>query len=183
MSATANTTSAPWTIPNRLRRITWRVARQDDELRSGGNRELEALFGDRCESGATGGDGDRSLERFPLGDELVTLLAKALDHRALLDSITAPRYDACGRQNETSEDQGGDGAAAEHHSALRHARSRALRARGLEADSATDGVIGFRTISPPSGCPRHTQRGRRGGHTQRALQSRNAFFTIRSSPE
>src|SRR5688572_25817018 len=66
--ATEKTTSAPWTIPNRLRRITWSATRQDDELGSGGDGELEALFGDRCEPGPAGGGRDRPLERFPLGD-------------------------------------------------------------------------------------------------------------------
>ena len=67
--------------------------------------------------------------------------------------------------------------------ALRHALSLALRERGLRSDSSGDAVMGFRVIDTPSAWPRHVHCGWRGGQIHDALQSRNAFFTTRSSPE
>src|SRR5690606_23986808 len=70
-----------------------------------------------------------------------------------------------------------------HHAAFRHARSRALRARGFLSTSSAVGTTGLRVSVSPSGRPRQRHTGSSGGQMQARLHSRNAFFTIRSSSE
>jgi hypothetical protein len=64
-----------------------------------------------------------------------------------------------------------------------HTRSLALRARGLRAVSSGPAGAARRVTTVPNGTRSHVHAGWRGGQTHAELQSRNACFTRRSSPE
>ena len=95
----------------------------------------------------------------------------------------APPHDAHGHSQERGQRDSHHGSAAQSYALLRHARRCALRARGLVSISAEPAPTALRVSVSPNGRPRQVHIGWRGGQMQDALQSRNARFTMRSSPE
>src|SRR5690242_7059938 len=126
---------------------------------------------------------DRGLQPDAVRLERVAFLLELSDFPLLLNAEHSPCNDARRDQDETDEHHGDHAAAPRLYSALRHARSRALRARGFRMTSSAEAGMARLVIVVPSGRPRQVQTGCFGGQTQAALQSRNAFLTMRSSPE
>src|SRR5687768_2031002 len=179
----AKSTSVRWTTLIRLRRTTVpRCPFKHNDLRFGWNTHPQPLFGKRQESRA----------RRSVADLLVQLDSLALEirplslQRSVLDTFAMPvaaTGDHRDRSDQEPEEQAGDDPPATLHTALRHARSRALLARGFLAISPSDAVIDRRVMSVPSARPRHVHCNCRGGHIQSLDHSRISFFTRRSSPE
>lgn len=90
--------------------------------------------------------------------ELKIPLLERSDLTRLLDARGPPPDDACCDQNETDEDEGQPGPAGPRYAA-RHARSRALRARGFVAISSSEATTGLRVSVSPSARPRHVHIG------------------------
>src|SRR4051812_7055240 len=193
--ATANSASAECAKPIRLERImphrgsAWRArsravaALKDDLLLRRRDVHVEALLGDRLETRATRCFPNFALDPNALLLQRVKPLVKLPNFGLLAYAERSPCYDARSHQDETNEEDGHRRPAPRRYSALRHALSRALRARGLAAISSSDALMARRVNVVPSGRPRHVQMGCFGGQMQAALQSRNTFLTIRSSPE
>src|SRR5215216_4939501 len=168
------------------------ASRDHNDLTVTRHAQTEPLGG-RGEFGSSGGVADVPLQLSSLGAQVLPLPFELLHHTRLRDSERAPPNDARGYEDETKKCEGDHGptpspghapaATFRTYGALRHALSLALRERGLRSDSSGDAVMGFRVIDAPSAWPRQVHWGWRGGQIQDALQSRNAFFTTRSSPE
>lgn len=92
---------------------------------------VQPLFGDGDHARTTRRRADRAVETNPLGLERCASFLETTDLPHLVDAVNSPCYDARGEQDETEEHAGDEGPAAQAYSALRHARSRALRARGF----------------------------------------------------
>src|SRR5690349_2906589 len=147
-------------------------------------------LGGRGEFGSTGGVADVPLQLGSLCAQVLPLPFELLHHARLRNSERAPPNDARSYEDETKKCEGNHGptpapghapaAAFRTYCALRHARSLALRERGLRSASSGDAVIGFRVSNTPSAWPRQVPAGWRGGQIPDALQSRDAFFTTRS---
>lgn len=153
---------------------------------------MEALLHDRRELVSTGRVPDLALQLRPLRAKIGAPALELLHHPRLRKAERAPPDDARCHEDETKKCEGHHGAtpAPRHaparfapYGALRHALSLALRARGLRSASSGEAVTGLRVTSVPSAWPRQVHTGWRGGQMHDALQSRNAFFTTRSSPE
>src|SRR5512143_1444134 len=173
----------------RLERIMWRArgfvrgAREKHLLIRGWDVHVQSLLGDRLQTRSARRVTDIRLQPDAIRLERVALLLELSNLPLLLDTEDPPCNDARRDQDETDEHHGDEAAPTRLYSALRHARSRALRARGLQATSSADAGIARRVMVVPSGRPRQVQTGCLGGQMQAALHSRNAFFTMRSSPE
>jgi hypothetical protein len=89
-----------------------------------------------------------ALERAPLRVEL----RKA---RRLIDSDRPAPYDRERNDYENCEDESHEGPSAQCYAAFRHARSLALRERGLLVRSSSLATVARFVISSPSACPRH----------------------------
>jgi hypothetical protein len=161
----------------------WLGPRQKDLLIGSGDVHVQSLLGDRLQPRPTGSIANRRLQFDALRLERLELSLTLPDVDLLHDAVSSPCYDARRHQDETNEHERDERAPAGGYTSLRHARSRALRARGFRATSSSDAVIARRVIVLPSGRPRQVHTGCLGGQMQAALQSRKAFLTIRSSPE
>ena len=158
-------------------------AREDDLLIGCGDVHVEPLLGDRLQSGTARRVAYHALEPDTLCRQRVALLTELANVGLLPHAVDSPCYDARSHQDETDEHHGDERPATRAYSALRHALSRALRARGFRVISSSEAMIGRRVRVLPRGRPRHVQTGCLGGQMQDALQSRKACFTKRSSPE
>jgi hypothetical protein len=156
---------------------------QDDLLLGGRDVHVETLFGDRLESRPARCSPNYAFEPNTLRLQRISPLTELSNFGLLAYAERSPCYDARSHQDETNQQDGDRRPATGGYSALRHARSRALRARGLAAVSSSDAVRARRVIVVPSGRPRQVHTGCFGGQMQAALHSRKVFFTIRSSPE
>src|SRR5688500_5087154 len=113
----------------------------------------------------------------------VRLAAAQRGHvESLAVPVTSPRNHRCRHEHEPEESAGNDPAPPLQPS-LRHARRRALRARGFRLTSSTAAVTAFRVTSPPFAFPPQVHLSWRGGQTQSRDHSRIACFTVLSSPE
>src|SRR5687767_7798518 len=184
--AAANTASTRCTIAIRLFRS---ISPFDhDHLTVTRHSHSEPLPHDWGEAFPAGGVPNFPLELGATRHEVGPLALERLHLPRLGQSERAPPDDARCHEDETKKCEGDHRTtpAPPHtaaYSALRHALSRALRERGFRAASPSDAVTGRRVSNLPSAVPRQVHTGWRGGQTQSALQSRNAFFTTRSSPE
>ena len=144
---------------------------------------VQSLLGDRLQPRSARRITNRRLQSNALRLERVELPLTLSNVGLLHDAVSSPCYDACRDQDETNQHEGDDRSPARGYAALRHARSRALRARGFLTTSSSDAVTARRVIVVPSGRPRQVQTGCFGGQIQAALHPRIACLTILSSPE
>ena len=156
---------------------------QDDLLLGSRDVHVEALLGDRLEARPARCFPNYALEPNTLRLQRVSPLTELSNFGLLAYAERSPCYDARSHQDETNEQDGDGRPSSGRYSALRHARSRALRARGFVAVSSSDAVTARLVRVVPSGRPRQVQIGCFGGQMQAALHSRKVFFTMRSSPE
>jgi hypothetical protein len=173
------------------------LSRNHNDLTVTRHSQAEPLLRRRGELVSTGGLADLPLQLRSLRSKILPLTLELLHHARLGLTERAPPDDARRYEDETKKCErdhrptaasrhpiaAAAAAATTRYGALRHALSLALRERGLRSASSGDAVTGFRVTSVPSACPRHVHTGCRGGQIHDALQSRNAFFTTRSSPE
>lgn len=167
-------------------RAAWSVRlrpRQKDLLVGSGDVHVQSLLGDRLQPRPAGSITNRRFEFDALRLERVELSLTLPDFDLLHDAVSSPCYDACRHQDETNQHERNERPPAGGYAAFRHARSRALRARGFRATSSSEAVIARLVIVVPSGRPRQVHTGCFGGQMQAALHSRKVFLTIRSSPE
>ena len=166
-----------------LRPRRWGPTAQGDLLVRLWNAHVQPLLGDRLQLRSARRLADRLLELDALGDERVVAPLE-IEKLPLVSNTRDPACDDAGRhEDEADEHEGDHRPPARGYLALRHARRRALRARGLSRTSSGDAAMARRVSVVPNGRPRHVQIGCFGGQIQAALHSRNAFFTTRSSPE
>src|SRR5437879_6330742 len=168
---------------------------KNDHLAVRRHIHMKALFGDRDEAGTTRRIADLGLQLYPRGVRRVALAFQRAKVSRLVDPERPPSNDAHGHREETQHPQADERARGESGAspataltlaalyAARHARSLALRDRGLRAISVSPGVTARRVSVSPSARPRQVHIGCFGGQTQSALHSRNACLTRRSSPE
>jgi len=156
---------------------------QDDLLLGSRDVHVQALLGDRLEARPTRIIPNYAFEPNTLLLQRVPPQLELSNFGLLAYAERSPCYDARSHQDETNEEDGDRRPAPGRYSALRHARSRALRARGFAAVSSSDAVTARRVRVVPSGRPRQVQTGCLGGQIQEALHSRKVFFAMRSSPE
>src|SRR3954468_6836322 len=129
-----------------------------------GDVHVQSLLGDRLQPRAAGRIANRRFEANALGDKSVTRALHVSNSVLLVDAIDSPCYDARRDQDETNQESGDEGPPAPaRYSSLRHARRRALRARGLSRTSASEAVTARRVTVVPSGTPRQVQIGCLGG--------------------
>jgi hypothetical protein len=111
---------------------------------------VETLFRDRLESTAARGVPDRRLELQLGGYERLAPALEIPEYSRLREPLGPPPDDARGHEDETNEHDREEPAAPRAYAAFRHARSFALRERGLRAISSAVGVIALRITSCPS---------------------------------
>ena len=153
-------------------------------MRSSSKRALRWLAGaalslPAATAGAAAGDEDLRVLVEDLRAE-VSLQRRKLEPLAV--SIASPGDDRRRNQDEGRK-RAGDDPPATLYAALRHARRRALRARGFRAISSSLAVTALRDTSFPSAWPRQVHSGCRGGQIHSRDHSRIACLTMRSSPE
>src|SRR5215216_876421 len=178
-----------------IARWSWDLAsRNHNDLTVTRRSQTEPLLRRRGDLVPTGGVAYLALQLRPLCSKVLPLALELLHPARLHLTERAPPDDArchedetkkCERDHGPTPTSGHSTAAplAARYGALRHALNLALRERGFRSASSDAAVIGFRVTRLPRAWPRHVHTGWRGGQTQAALQSRNAFFTTRSSPE
>src|SRR5919206_2363636 len=151
-----------------LRSIPWSKGsggRQVDDLTVRRHVHLEPLPHDRLQPAAAGRVANRALELDRRGHERLPPSLEVAQDPRVREAVAPPPDDARGYEDETNEQHRGEAAAPPPYSPFRHARSLALRERGLRASSSAVGVTAFRVISLPSGLPRQVQTGWGGGDT------------------
>ena len=104
---------------------------EDDHLTVVWDVHVESLLCHRAEPGAARQVADLALELGALGEELRAAPVELAHGAGFGDAVAPPQDDACRDQNETNEHERGPRPPPARYAALRHARSRALRARGL----------------------------------------------------
>ena len=111
----------------------------------------QALLGDRLETRATRRGTDVRVELQSLGDERGAACVQLSQIALRGNAEAAPQNDAQ-RDDEETEQQEGDAKSPDPapYSALRHARSLALRARGLWAVSSWGATMARRVTTLPS---------------------------------
>src|SRR5690242_5315226 len=127
---------------------------------------VETLFSDRPEPSETRCRANLTFEPHALSLERVTLSFEIANLALHLQAANSSCYDARRHQDETNEHQRDETPRA--YSTFCHARSFALRARGLRSTSSSEAVIARRVSVVPSGRPRHVQTGCFGGQMHAA---------------
>src|SRR5687768_12821991 len=171
-----------WITLTRLRRTTGPRSRYDDHLGFARQVHPEAPLGYRHDYRTRRAEANRLRQANSLAFECGLLP----EQRRQLDAFpvtVAPARDHCGGNEYERNEAAGNHPAAALQPSLRHARRRALLARGLREISSSVAVIALRVINLPRARPRHVHAGCRGGQMQSVDQSRIACFTRRSSPE
>lgn len=123
------------------------------------------------------------LEPGALAFELRSLHVEPRESLGLSNADRSPPHDRQRDENKSGEHEGDPGSTPKRYAALRHARSLALRERGLEFLSASLAMTARLVRTSPSACPRQAHRGCLGGQMHDRLHSRIVCFARRSSPE
>lgn len=143
-------------IVRRLGRITApRLPMKDHNLSVGRNVHAEPPFGDRDEPDAGRCVADLRLEPYTLVPQLPEAGFDGAHPAGLSVTVTAPGDDCGCGENEADEDGSDDPPSLYRYAARRHARSRALRARGLRDISSAEAFTALRITSSPRARPPH----------------------------
>lgn len=110
----------------------------------------ELTFSDNAEPLPTRCVADLALQSRALALELVALSVEGREPLRLVDADRSPPHDGQCDENESSKDQRHQRSPSEGYAALRHARSLALRERGLEAVSGLPAITARFVTSLPS---------------------------------
>ena len=138
----------------RLRRTTTSpLSPQIDDLSVRRQMHSQPLFSDRQQALARRRLADLSFEKDALIHELPKVRLDTAHLSGLRVSVTSSGDDRSCGDDKADEHCRDDPAPTDRYAALRHARNRALRARGFRSISSAEGLIAFRFTSTPRARP------------------------------
>ena len=144
----------PWTIERRLGAFTLPRCGKYDHLLVRRNVHAEPALDDDSETLSSRCFAELALEPRALALERVPSCVELRQMAGLFDANRAPPNDRQRNDDECGENESHQGSAPQCYAALRHARSLALRERGLEAVSALLATTARFVMSAPRACPR-----------------------------